>query len=211
MNFNERLNQRYASKMMNGTSIEDSKINNILESIRLSPSSFGLQPYSIIVIKNRELLNKIFETTASGQPQIQGCSHLVIFAANKKITNLEIDNYLDLINKTRQMPEEKLVGFKSLMTNYLVAAPAEKNFEWAARQTYIALGFGLAAAAIEGVDSVPIEGFDHLALDKLLELDEKNLGSVSMLALGNRDAENDYNAKLPKVRKSTEDLFININ
>jgi nitroreductase len=208
MNFIDKLNQRYASKMMNGTSIAESKVNNILEAIRLSPSSFGLQPYSIIVIKNRELLDSIYQNAAPGQPQILGCSHLIIFAANRKITNLEIDNYFELIKRTRKLPEQKISDFKALTVKVLVDSSAESNFEWAARQTYIALGIGLAAAAIEDVDSVPIEGFSKSELDKLLGLEEKNLGSISMMAIGNRDIELDYNAKLPKVRKAKENLFI---
>ena len=97
--------------------------------------------------------------------------------------------------------------FRSQMMNGLITAGEESNFKWATNQAYIALGFGLAAAAIELVDSVPIEGFSPPALDELLQLKEQNLGSVCMLAIGYRDEQTDYNAHLPKVRKSNDDLF----
>lgn len=83
----------------------------------------------------------------------------------------------------------------------------EENFNWAARQAYIALGFALTAAAVEQVDSVPIEGYNPAALDELLGLEEKNLGSVCMMAIGYRDEVTDYNATLPKVRKNKTELF----
>lgn len=208
MNFIDKLNQRYASKMMNGTAVAETKIDNILEAIRLSPSSYGLQPYSMIVVTDRDVLTSIYNQAAPGQPQIPSCSHLIIFAANKKMTQYEIDNYFELIKRTRDLPEQKVADFKALTIKLLVDSTAEQNFVWAARQAYIALGIGLAAAAIEEVDSVPIEGFSTSKLDKLLDLDAKNLGSVCMLALGNRDAVLDYNATLPKVRKAKEDLFV---
>ncbi len=209
MNLTEKLNRRYACKMMNSTPIDEQKVENILEAIRLAPSSLGLQPFSVFVIKSQQMKDDIFRIAASGQPQIPTCSHLLVFAANLSITTEMLDVYFELINNTRNLPKEKVDSYRNLM-NGLLTRSNNDNFTWAAHQVYIALGFGLVAAAIEGVDSVPIEGFNPKELNKLLQLEEKNLGSVCLMALGNRDEEKDYNAKLPKVRKSKEKLFIEI-
>jgi nitroreductase len=90
----------------------------------------------------------------------------------------------------------------------IIAGDEETNFKWSSRQTYIALGVGIAAAADEHVDSTPMEGFNPAALDDILGLNEQNLGSVSILALGYRDETNDHLANAPKVRKSKESLFV---
>lgn len=209
MNLTEKLNRRYASKMMNSTPIDDQKVENILEAIRLAPTSLGLQPFTVFVVKNQEMKEEIFRTAASGQPQIPTCSHLLVFAANRSITTEMLDEYFELITNTRNLPKEKVDAYRQLV-NGLLTRSNETNFTWAAHQVYIALGFGLVAAATNDVDSVPIEGFNPKELDNLLQLEDKNLGSVCLLALGNRDEEKDYNAKLPKVRKSREKLFTEI-
>lgn len=209
MNLTEKLNRRYASKMMNGTSIDTQKAENILEAIRLAPTSLGLQPFTVFVIKSQEMKEKIFNLAATGQPQIPTCSHLLVFAANKSINSEILDEYFELFKSARTLPKEKSEGFRKML-NYLLMRSDADNFNWAARQAYIALGFGLVAAAAENVDSVPIEGFNSKELDSILELEDKNLGTVCLLALGNRDEDKDYNAKLPKVRKSKEKLFVEI-
>ncbi|MEA4986330.1 Major NAD(P)H-flavin oxidoreductase [bioreactor metagenome] len=202
-----KLSKRYASKQMNGKKLPQDKVDNILEAIRLAPTSMGLQPFKILVVESQELKNKIFEVAAPGQPQIPNASQVLVFACYRKVTDEILDNYFDLINKTRPMlAKEKVAAYRNMM-NGLLNKTADENFQWAARQAYIALGFGLAAAAEQEVDSVPIEGYNPGVLDKLLNLSERNLGSVCMLAIGYRNEETDYNARLPKVRKSTQDLF----
>lgn len=202
-----KLSKRYASKQMNGKKLPQDKVDNILEAIRLAPTSMGLQPFKILVVESQELKNKIFEVAAPGQPQIPNASQVLVFACYRKVTDEILDNYFDLINKNRPMlAKEKVAAYRNMM-NGLLNKTADENFQWAARQAYIALGFGLAAAAEQEVDSVPIEGYNPGALDKLLNLSERNLGSVCMLAIGYRNEETDYNARLPKVRKSTQDLF----
>lgn len=202
-----KLSKRYASKQMNGKKLPQDKVDNILEAIRLAPTSMGLQPFKILVVESQELKNKIFEVAAPGQPQIPNASQVLVFACYRKVTDEILDNYFDLINKNRPMlAKEKVAAYRNMM-NGLLNKTADENFQWAARQAYIALGFGLAAAAEQEVDSVPIEGYNPGALDKLLNLSERNFRSVCMLAIGYRNEETDYNARLPKVRKSTQDLF----
>jgi nitroreductase/dihydropteridine reductase len=207
MDLIQSLEWRYASKRMNGTKVPDEKIERILEAIRLAPSSMGLQPYTVLVIEDEELKKKL-QPVAWNQPQIVESSHLLVFAAWDNITPEQIEEYIDHTATVRNMPPESLNEFKGMLLNMAANRSQEENFQWAARQVYIALGTALVAAANEKVDATPMEGFDPAAADALLGLKEKGLRSVSFLPLGYRDADNDWLVKLPKVRREKEKLFI---
>lgn len=203
----ESLEWRYASKRMNGSKVPSDKLNNILEAIRLAPSSMGLQPYTVLVIEDEDLKKQI-TPIAWNQPQIEESSHLLVFAAWEDITPAQINEYISYTAAVRNMPEEALADFKSMLVGIAEKNTKEQNFIWAAKQAYIAFGTALIAAAAEKIDATPMEGFDSAALDKLLNLEEKGLKSVTLLPLGYRDAENDWLVNLPKVRREKEKLFI---
>lgn len=205
----DKLQKRYASKQMNGKRLPKEKVNHVLEAIRLAPTSLGLQPFKVFVIEDQVLKQRIFDAAAPGQPQIPNASELLVFACYRKVTKEILDEYFDLIVSTRDLPIEKLTSYRNMM-NGLVSSSAQENFVWATRQAYIALGFGLVAAADEMIDSVPIEGFNSAVLDDILNLESQNLGSVCLMAIGYRNEETDYNARLPKVRKSKDNLFIHV-
>ena len=202
----DALQWRYASKKMNGKQVPEEKIERILEAIRLAPSSMGLQPYTVLVIKDAELKKQILPI-ANNQQQVVDASHLLVFAAWDNITPEQVDEYINLTAETRKMPVENLVQFKAALLN-IAARPAEENFTWAARQSYIAFATAIAAAAEEHVDATPMEGFNNAALDSLLGLKEKGLRSITLLPLGYRDVENDWLATSPKVRREKEKLFL---
>lgn len=204
MNLIEQLNWRYATKRMNGTKVPQEKVDKIVEAIRLAPTSFGLQPFKVIEVESAELRQKIYET-ACQQPQILEGSHLLIFAANKKVTAEMVDAYMNLIAQTRGIDVDSLAGFRAAFDG-VVAGTDEQNFVWTARQAYIAFGVGVVAAAAEQVDATPMEGFNPAALDELLGLDKENLGSVTILTLGYRDADADRLASAAKVRKPKDVL-----
>ena len=206
----KHLNWRYAAKRMNGKKVPAQKVENILEATRLAASSMGLQPYNILVIEDEALLKKIHEN-ACKQPQITECSHLLVFAAWSNLTEKHMDDYLKDIAEQRGVTLESLADFKGSYMKMILSRPAEVNLNWAARQTYIALGFALVAAAAEEVDSTPMEGFNGAALDELLNLKERGLQSISLLPLGYRDSTNDYLVNAKKVRRSKDKLFINIS
>ena len=205
MSLIEKLNWRYATKRMNGTKVPQEKVDRILEAIRLAPTSLGLQGFKVIVIEDEALREQIYNT-ACHQLQIKEASHVLVFAANKKVTEEDIDSYIRNISAIRNTPVESLVGFKGMFAGIL-AGDAIQNFSWTARQTYIALGVGLVAAVEEEVDATPMEGFNAEALDAILGLDAQNLGSVSIMTLGYRDVAKDHYIHAPKVRKSKADLF----
>ena len=206
MNLIDKLNWRYATKKMTGAKIPQEKVDRILEAIRLTPTSYGFQAFKVIVIENEALREQI-SPVAYNQPQIKEASHLLVFAAVKNVDAQQADEFVALTAATRNKSVESLSGMRSMFDGIV---SAETNFAWTSRQTYIALGFGLVAAAMEEVDATPMEGFNNEALDNILGLSEQNLGSVSILALGYRNAENDHLASAAKVRKSKEELFVTI-
>ena len=209
MSLIEDLNWRYATKRMNGQKVPQEKLDYILEAIRLAATSNGLQPFSVLVVENEELRKKI-QPIAYSQPQILEASHLLIFAAWDNITEAQITAYMNEIARVREIPVEMLQGFHNSITGLVERMNQEQRFNWSAKQAYIALGTGLAAAAEQKVDSTPMEGFDPLGLDVLLNLKEKGLRSVCMLTLGYRDEANDQLVHAKKVRRSKEKLFIEI-
>ncbi|MBK0402467.1 nitroreductase family protein [Adhaeribacter sp. BT258] len=210
MNVIESLNWRYACKRMTGAKVPPEKIDTILEAMRLSASSMGLQPYTILVISNDNLKQELFEK-AIKQPQIKEASHVVIFAAWAKISEAQISEYINHVAEERGVNPETLVDFKSNIVNLVKSRSDEANFNWAARQAYIALGTGLVAAAAEAVDATPMEGFNPADVDAVLGLAEMNLRTVVAMPLGYRDEANDFLAKVKKVRRQKEKLFIQLD
>ncbi len=205
MNLIEKLNWRYATKRMTGEKISEENLNIILEAIRLTPTAYGLQPFSLIVTDNKELLNEIYEK-ACPQAVIQQVSHLLIFKAKKKLDEEYMEAYLDEVKRSRNQSDKDIEGSRSLIQRVL-ANPAINNFSWATHQTYIALGYATISAAELGIDCTPIEGFNPAALNELLGLDTDKEEAVVMLTLGYRDTKTDSMASLAKVRKPME-IFV---
>ncbi|NJB83750.1 nitroreductase family protein [Wenyingzhuangia aestuarii] len=201
----DKLNWRYATKAMNGESVAEEKVAKIIEAARLAPTSSGLQPFEIIVVKNKELKEKI-KAVGWNQSVITDCSHLLVFAAWDTYTEDRINYMFDLTNEIRGFKNEGWENYRQMLLGAYPQKDAEENFNHAARQAYIAFGMAIAAAAFEGVDATPIEGFDPASVDEILDLKSKGLRSAILLPLGYRNAENDWLEPLVKVRKSTEDL-----
>ncbi|MGV3505164.1 MAG: nitroreductase family protein [Adhaeribacter sp.] len=209
MSLIKALNWRYAVKRMNGQKVPTEKIDNILEATRLSASSMGLQPYTILVVED-EGLRKQIQAVAYNQPQIAEASHLLIFAAWDNISLEQVDDYIRQIAQERGVDPSSLDGFRSSLAGVVARNTQEQNYQWAARQAYIAFGTAIAAAATEQVDATPMEGFDAAALDTLLHLKEKGLRSVTLLPLGYRDADQDWLASQKKVRRGKDKLFLQV-
>ncbi len=207
-NYIQSFQKRYACKRMNNTKIGTDQLGRIIESIQLSPSSYGIQPYQVILIQN-EALKKELQPLCNQQPHITECDTLIIFAAFTSVSTDYITNYIKAVSEKRNVPLEKLDAYKNLIIQKTSQAQADNTLTaWTAKQTYLALGFALAACALEGVDSCPIEGFDAQAVNAHLGLAEYGLHAAVLLAVGNRDVALDYNATLAKYRKSEADLLI---
>jgi nitroreductase/dihydropteridine reductase len=201
----DKLKWRYATKAMNGKRVTPAKIDNILESPSLAPSSSGLQPYEIIVITNQEVKDKI-KPIAWNQPVISDCSHVLVFATWDTYTADRINKVFDLTIKVRASKNVDWESYRQLLLDNYPQKDAEESFNHAAKKTYIALAMAITAAAFRNVDSTPMEGFDANALDEFLELRKKGLRSCVILAVGYRDVEKDWLVNLVKVRKPIENL-----
>lgn len=205
MSYLEKLNQRYATKAMNGNVVPQEKMDNILEAIRLAPTSSGLQPFEVIVVTNAETKSKIREI-AWNQSPVTDCSHLLVFAAWDHYTADRINHMFDLTNEIRGFKNEGWENYRQMLLSSYPQRDPEVSFQHAARQAYIALMSAMTQAAFEDVDSVPMEGFDNAALDEILGLKEKNLRSAVILPVGYRNAEKDWLVNLVKVRKPMDQL-----
>ncbi|MEJ2003012.1 MAG: nitroreductase family protein [Maritimibacter sp.] len=203
----EKLNWRYATKKMDPSrAVPEDKVERILEAVRLAPTSSGLQPFEVIVVKNPEMRAKMAEV-ANGQQQLVDGSHVLVFAAWDNYTEARIDEIKDRTHAERGVVSEGLEQYYAMLKGVYLPRTAEVNFEHAARQAYIGLGLAVTAAAFEEVDATPMEGFDPAAMDALLGLTERGLRSVSILPLGYRDLEGDWLAGLKKIRRPREDFI----
>lgn len=197
------LNWRYAAKAMNGTKVESEKLKNILEAIRLTPTSSGLQPFEVIVVSNQEIKEKI-KPIAYNQRQITESSDIIIFAAWDNYTEERINGMFDLTNEIRGFKNEGWENYRQMLLKNYVGRDPEVNFAHAAKQAYIGLGIAMIAAAEEQVDCTPVEGFDPKELDELLGLKALGLRSIVVLPIGYRDSSNDWLVNLKKVRRPFE-------
>ena len=207
MSLIEKLQWRYATKKMDPTkSVPLEKVEKILEAIRLTASSSGLQPYEVLVITNKAIREKI-KAIAWDQTQIVDSSYLLVFAAWDTYTADRINQSFDMTEKIRNFKSEAGDIYRQKLLSGYTARDAETNYNHAAKQAYIGLGTALIAAAYEEVDCTPMEGFDPIALDEILNLKAKGLRSVVMLPLGYRKADEDWLVNLKKVRKPMESFI----
>ncbi|MQA20751.1 NAD(P)H-dependent oxidoreductase [Rugamonas rivuli] len=203
----DKLNWRYATKKFDAAKkVDDAKLERILEAIRLAPTSSGLQPFEVFVVNNPELRAKI-QAVGWNQAQITESSHLLVFAAWDNITEARVNMMFDLTNEQRGFINEGWEAYRQKLLGIVAARGEKANFDAAARQAYIALGVAMVAAAFEGVDATPMEGFDPAAVDEILSLKERNLRSVVILPIGYRQPEGDWLVNLKKVRRSRENLI----
>ena len=198
----QKLQWRYAAKKMNpAKAVPQETVDRILEAIRLTATSSGLQPYEVFVVTNKEVREKI-KPIAWNQEQITDGSHLLVFAAWDNYTADRINMMFDLVNEQRGFKSEGWESYRQLILSTYVPRDAEVNYQHAARQAYIGLGTALIAAAEEQVDATPMEGFDPKALDEILGLKARGLRSVAILPLGYRADEGDWLVSLKKVRRA---------
>jgi nitroreductase len=209
MNLQKALRWRYATKAMNGETVPPEKLQKILDAIRFAPTSAGLQPFVVFVISDPELKEKI-KQVANNQPQVVQSSHLLVFAPWSMFTSERITETINLNNNIRQIPESATAVLRERLLSNFSKLPPNEHFHHAAKQTAIAMGFGLLTAAVEGIDASPMEGFDTDQVDKILGLGELNLRSSTLVALGYRNENEDWLVKMKKVRKPESEIFFRV-
>jgi nitroreductase len=202
----EDLNWRYATKKFDPSKkLTVDQLEIIKESLRLSPSSYGLQPLKYIFIESTKLREQI-KPIAYDQNQIVEASHLLIFCAYKSIDENYIDSHVERVVEIRNTPEEKKLMFGDFLKKNVLRIPEETQEQWNVHQAYIALGQLLHTCACLRVDATPMEGFKANELDALLNLGKEGMKSVLLCPIGFRSTEDSYQ-NLGKVRRSLRELF----
>jgi nitroreductase len=199
--FLSQLNWRHATKKFDTTKKIDAKtLERIIESIRMTPTSLGLQPFHVYVITDQKIKDQIKDKSYF-QSQVAEGSHLLVFCSRVDGVN-RVDQYVDLCTKGKLVEKIKLKPMETMMKGYMKGRSEESIKSWADDQVYIALGFAMAACAELSVDSCPIGGFDPLAVNKILDL-PNNVKSTVLLPIGYRAED----PKKKKIRFDNQDLF----
>lgn len=205
----ESLQWRYATKKFDAKQkIAEDDLQTLLHSMRLTASSYGLQPYHIIVITDPEIRKKL-QPVSWGQTQIVDASHLIVLANKTEVDADWIDGYLTNVSETRNIPMEALNGYADFMKSKILVLSSEEQAEWASKQNYLVLGNLLSAAAELKIDTCPMEGFEAEAYNKILGLSEKGLNATVVTAIGYRSSE-DETQHYAKVRQPESELFTHI-
>ena len=201
------LHWRYATKRFDPTrKLTDDQWSKLEQTLLLSASSYGLQPYKFLVVQDPALREQL-KPAAHGQSQITDCSHLVVFAARLDVTDDDVEHYMARITEVRGVSREHLEKYASIIKGDVVHGPRHAMIqEWCARQAYIAMGNLLTVAALESIDVCPMEGFDNGKYDEILGLPAQGYRAVVLAAVGHR-AEDDGTASLPKVRMPEAELI----
>ena len=206
----DKLNWRYATKKMDPSrKVSQEKVDRILKAVQLAPTSSGLQPFEVIVVTNPEVRARIRDA-AYGQAQLTDGSHLLVFAAWDNYTDARVEGVVQQIAAERGGMTDSVRGYYDGLKAMFLPRSAEENYQHAARQAYIAFGVALTAAAMEEVDSTPMEGFDPAKVDEILGLRARGLRSVTLMPLGYRAAEGDWLAGMKKVRRSLDELVTEV-
>lgn len=204
--FIENQNWRYATKKFNSEKkISNSDLEILKEAIQLSSSSYGLQPYKVLIIENEEI-RKQLQPASWGQSQITDASHLLVFASETNVDAEYITRFAENMAKTRNIPFDSVKGYADFMIGNIASLTPEKQMIWAQKQAYLALGNLLNAAAELKIDVTPMEGFLPEQYNEILGLTEKGLHATLVATIGYRHDEDDTQ-HYAKVRKPITELF----
>ncbi len=207
MNLKESLEFRYAVKKFDTQKkISENQVQKLLEAANLTATSYGLQPYKIILVKDTILREKISDASF-GQRQPAEASHLFILAARSDIDEKYIAEHVNHLAIARNLDAQATEKFTAMLTGFIMDKTSEQLLQWALKQCYIVLGNLLTCCAVENIDSCPMEGFSSAKVDELLKLSEKNLHSVVMLPLGFRSSLDKYQF-IKKVRKPLSEILL---
>lgn len=210
-NITEALSWRYATKKFDASKkIDNATLETILESLRLSPSSYGLQPWKFVIVNNKETREKIREVAGYNQPQITDASHFIVFTNKKNIDGALVNEYINFVSKEKEIEVSSLQGFENMINGSFVGKTNEDLRNWASRQVYLAAGVLLTSCAVLGIDACPMEGINTAKLDEILNLSSENLESRMVIAIGYR-AEDDAYGHSKKIRFPKGEVFKEIN
>lgn len=195
----DALTWRYATKKFDASkTVSDDDFQELLESLRLSPSSYGIQPWTFLVIADPDVRKKLREHSWD-QSQVTDASHLIVLCARTGLSERDIDAYVEEIMKARGVTREQIEAYRQMMLGPVKRMSTGELTEWNQKQVYIALGVLMTAAAVKGIDTCPMEGFDASKYDEILGLTTQGLTATVVCPVGYRSADDDH-ATMAKVR-----------
>lgn len=198
------LNSRYAVKIFDKTRVIDAATWQTLEeSLVLSPSSFGLQPWKFVVITGDALKAQLLPHSW-GQESVTQCSHLVVFFAKNSLGEGDVEKLIGATAEIRHMEQASLDGYAGMINGSISRLSAPEILDWNQRQVYLALGQFLVSAALLGVDACPMEGMDRAKYDEILNVE--GYSATVMATAGYRSPDDKY-GDLPKVRYDQSELI----
>lgn len=208
MNLLTALNWRYAVRRFSDQVVTEDQLEQLLHAIVLSPSSYGLQPYRVLVVKNQALQQQLV-AHAYGQDKVADCSHLLVLAADTDIGETTVARYFENYVKAngQQADPNALANYRDHLSSALAAKSPQQKQRWAAEQVFIALGNLVTSAALLNIDACPMTGFDVAGFNQVLGLDELGLTATATCPIGYRHAD-DKNAEQAKVRRSLAEFVI---
>ncbi len=204
----DALNWRYAVKRFDAEKkLSSQQVEDVLQAAVLTPSSYGLQPYKIVVVENKDLRDRL-QAASHGQPQVTDASHFLVLCGRKDFNHEYLQDYIERIALQRNTTADTMSGFLKMMEGHLFGKFTEQDRkEWIAKQVYIVLGNIMTACAAMEIDTCPMEGLDSAEYDKILDLDEQNLFTALACPIGYRSTEDKY-AGLPKFRYPQAELVV---
>ena len=201
------LRWRYATKRFDADrKVSDEDLHKLEEAVNLAATSFGLQPFRLLVISDPEVKEQL-RTASYNQPQLTECSHVFVFSSMTTMPPEQIDRYVDRIAEVRDVPREQLNDYANYMKGSVAGKSVESIKAWNQRQAYLGLGTLLAAAAQLRIDSCPMEGIDAGEYDRILGLTDKGLTATVIAPVGYR-SEDDATQHYAKVRVPLEEMVL---
>jgi nitroreductase len=199
------LNWRYAAKSFDPSKkLTEDQVNTLAESLRLSASSFGLQPWKFIFVSNQETKNKLLAQSWN-QAQVTECSHHIVLCYQDNFGDDDVDRFLKSTADARNVGVETLEGFGKVMKGFLSSKDLDQKHTWMKDQVYLALGSLLVVCAEMRIDACPMEGINQNEYDKILGLDKTGWKTAVACPVGFR-ASGDKYAELAKVRYPLSDV-----
>ncbi|MBN7798328.1 nitroreductase family protein [Parahaliea mediterranea] len=196
---------RYAVRQFNDERLAEQDVYDLIDATRLSASAFGLQPYRLIRVDSRQTRERLLPH-AMGQDKVVHCSHLLVLAAETAPGAASVERYMRQLKAVRALAPQARAGMAEHVNGVLAEMSLAQRLAWAREQAFIALGTLLAAAAVMGIDSCPMTGFDSAGFDAVLKLPDQGLTAVALCALGRRHPR-DATAEMGKVRTSYADFL----
>lgn len=193
------LRWRYATKQFDASRKIPADVWDALEeSLVLTPSSFGLQPWKFLVVEDPAVRAQLLPESWN-QSQVTDASHFVVLAARTDLGKADIDTWISRMAEVQGTAVESLDPLKGMIAGFAERMSVEDRHAWNARQVYIALGQLMTGAALLGIDTCPMEGISAAAYDRVLGLENSGYATAVACALGYRSAEDKY-AGAPKAR-----------